>query len=270
MQLPATVRRAVRNVLGPTVIRYIRHIGIPRVQDITRYQVGLAGKHALEIGGPSEMFEYDGSLPVYPVLGSVDNCLFSNDTMWTGKVGERFYYDAQKRQGSQFFCEATRLEPIADGSYECVLASHSLEHTTNPLKALKEFQRVLKPDGLLLVVLPQKDGTFDWRRPLTPLSHMVSDYANDVAEDDSTHLPEILALHDMKRDDAKITWEQFHERCLRNHEFRIMHHHTFDTASAAALIEFAGFQTLQVETVKPYHIIILAQQPNKAMERSTS
>lgn len=259
MQLPATVRKAVRSALGPSVIRYIRHIGTPKVRDLTRYQVPLAGKHALEIGGPTELFAYDGSLPIYPVLGSVDNCLFSSDTVWTGKVDGRFYYDAQKRQGRQFFSEATSLAPIADASYDCVLASHSLEHSANPLKALKEFQRVLKPGGFLLVVLPRKDETFDWRRPLTPLSHMVSDYARNVPEDDLTHLPEILALHDMKRDDAKITLAQFRDRCLRNHEFRIMHHHTFDDAGAMALIEFAGFQILQTENVKPYHIIILAQ-----------
>ena len=259
MQLPETVRKAVRSVLGPSVIRYIRHIGTPRVQDVAKYQAPLTGRHALEIGGPTELFAYDGPLPVYPVLGSVDNCLFSSDTVWTGKVSGRFYYDAQKRQGAQFFCEATSLAPIGDASYDCVLASHSLEHTSNPLKALSEFHRVLKPGGLLLVVLPQKDATFDWRRPLTPLSHMVSDYAQNVSEHDLTHLPEVLALHDMKRDGAKITLEQFRERCLRNHEFRIMHHHTFDDASATALLEFAGFQTLQTETVKPYHIIILAR-----------
>src|SRR5579871_2192584 len=109
MHLPATVRQAVRSALGPSVIRYIRHIGTPKVQDVTKYQAALAGRHALEIGGPSEIFAYDGSLPVYPVLGSVNNCLFSSDTVWTGKVGDRFYYDAQKRQGTQFFCEATSL-----------------------------------------------------------------------------------------------------------------------------------------------------------------
>ena len=259
MQLPATVRRTVRGILGPSVIRYIRHIGTPRVRDFTKYQVPLSGRRALEIGGPTELFAYDGSLPIYPVLAGVDNCLFSNDTVWTGKVGDRFYYDARKRQGTQMFCEATNLKPIADASYDCVLASHSLEHTTNPIKALNEFRRVLKPGGLLLVVLPQKEETFDWRRPLTPLSHMVSDYMKDVPEDDLTHLPEILSLHDMERDDARITREQFRDRCNRNREFRIMHHHTFDTASAAALIEFAGFLILQLETVKPYHIIILAQ-----------
>ena len=271
MQLPATVRRTVRGVLGPSVIRYIRHIGTPRVQDFPKYQELLSGRHALEIGGPTELFAYDGSLPIYPVLGGVDNCLFSSDTVWTGKVDHRFYYDARKRQGTQFFCEATSLKPIADASYDCVLASHSLEHTTNPIKALTQFRRVLKPGGLVLVVLPQKKETFDWRRPVTPLSHMVSDYAHNVPEDDLTHLPEILALHDMQRDDAKITPEQFRQRCSRNYEFRIMHHHTFDAASAAALIEFASFQILQLETVKPYHIIILARpvaQPVSAMERT--
>ena len=214
----------------------------------------------MEIGGPSEIFDYDGSLPVYPILGSVDNCLFSSETMWTGKVDGRFYYDAQRREGIQYISEATNLEPIGDASYDCVLASHCLEHLANPLKALKEFQRILRPEGSLLVILPHMDATFDWRRPVTQLSHIQEDYARNVTEEDITHLPEVLALHDMNKDSFAGTPEQFQERCRQNRKYRIMHHHTFNTESAVALIESAGFPILHFETVKPYHIIILAQR----------
>lgn len=264
MKLPASVRRTVRTLLGPEVIRYVRHIGIAKVRKVTAFQQPFVGRRALEIGGPSDIFDYDGSLPIYPVLGSLDNCLFSAETIWAGRVGERFYYNAGKRCGTQFIAEATNLSVIGDGTYECMLASHCLEHIANPLKSLKEFQRVLVPGGTLLAVLPHKDKTFDWQRPLTPLIHIQEDFANDIKEDDATHIPEVLALHDLKKDGFLGTKEQFRERCLQNHSFRIVHHHTFNTESAIALIETAGFRVLRFETVKPYHIVILARQQSTA------
>ncbi len=258
MKVPVTVRQAIKNMLGPEVIRYVRHLGTPKVRDPKTYLQPLAGKRALEIGGPSEIFDYDGSVPVYPVLGSVDNCVFSHETMWTGKVDSCFHYNARRRQGVQYICDATKLDPIADISYECILSSHCLEHLANPLKALAEIRRVLKPGGFFLAILPHKDNTFDWRRPLTPLSHIQEDYARDTRENDMSHLPEVLALHDATRDKFPGAPEQLLERLHQNQKFRIMHHHTFNPTSAAALIELAGFKILQVETVKPYHIVILA------------
>jgi SAM-dependent methyltransferase len=130
----------------------------------------------------------------------------------------------------------------------------------NPLRALQECRRVLTPQGALLLVLPHKDGTFDWRRPTTTLEHMMTDYANNVGEDDLTHLPEILALHDLSRDEAAGTPEQFHQRCLDNITKRAIHHHVFDTHTALALLDRGSFQISQVSTLRPYHIMILARR----------
>ena len=259
MRLPDPVRKLVRRALGPAVIRCVRHIGVPKAKMTREYQALLEGRKTLEIGGPSDIFAYDGSVPVYSVLASVDNCLFSRETMWTGKTSDEFYYDAQRRQGRQFICDATQLDPIADASYECVLASHCLEHIANPLKALQEFRRVLRPGGLLLAILPHKDATFDWRRPLTELSHIEQDYARNTPEDDLTHLSEVLALHDIRKDPGAGPMSRFRERCLQNSRFRIMHHHTFDTSSAVELVKAGGFGPVQVENVKPFHIVVLAQ-----------
>jgi hypothetical protein len=49
-------------------------------------------------------------------------------------------------------------------------------------------------------LLPDKRRTFDHRRPVTTLAHLIADLNADMAEDDLTHLPEILALHDLERD----------------------------------------------------------------------
>jgi hypothetical protein len=118
---------------------------------------------------------------------------------------------------------------------------------------------VLVPRGVLLLVLPHKDGTFDWRRPTTTLEHMISDYESNVGEDDLTHLSEILELHDLSRDEAAGTPEQFRQRSLENVSKRAMHHHVFDTQTALALVDRGSFQIIQVDTFRPYHIMILAR-----------
>lgn len=43
--------------------------------------------------------------------------------------------------------------PFADASLDFVLAAHMLYHVADPVQALREFRRVLKPGGTLLVAL---------------------------------------------------------------------------------------------------------------------
>jgi len=211
-----------------------------------------------------------GPIPIYGVLGSLDNCLYSGSTIWTGEVreGNTFLYHSGKEPGAQIICDATDLHPIKDASYESVLACHCLEHIANPLRALVEWKRVMKDDGLLLLILPHKDGTFDWRRPTTTLAHMIEDYENAMGEEDLTHLPEILELHDLSKDEAAGTKEQFRQRCLANHVNRAMHHHVFDTMSALAIVNHVGLKILRVDDLKPFHIIILASRTDRTVDNS--
>ncbi len=43
--------------------------------------------------------------------------------------------------------------PFADESFDAVVAAHMLYHVADPVRALGEFRRVLKPEGVLLVAL---------------------------------------------------------------------------------------------------------------------
>jgi SAM-dependent methyltransferase len=188
--------------------------------------------------------------------------LFSERTIWAQEVqtGTSFDYHPGKQPGTQFICEATDLRPIKDSSYDCILACHCLEHIANPLRALAEWKRVLRNDGLLLLILPHKDATFDWRRSVTPLAHMIKDYQNAVGEDDLTHLPEILELHDLSKDPGAGTKEEFRRRCLENYANRAVHQHVFDTMSAMQMVNHMGFKLLRLDTLGPLHIIIFASR----------
>ena len=44
--------------------------------------------------------------------------------------------------------------PVNDGSFEAILCSEVLEHIPDAVSALKEFSRILKPGGILLITAP--------------------------------------------------------------------------------------------------------------------
>jgi len=250
----ATVRSTAKTILGPRITAYLRSLKIRNLPSAGKYRDHLRGRAALEIGGPSEIFAL-GPLPIYGVLRSIDNCNYASQTLWKPDgFGPRY--------GQTFICEASSLKDISDGRYNCILSSHSLEHTANPLKALYEWRRILSKDGLLLLILPNKDHTFDWRRPVTTMEHMISDYENQTAEDDLTHLDEIIKLHDLSKDLPAGTLEQFRARSLNNSAVRALHHHVFTLSSALELLNFAGFSSILYEVALPIHIIVLARRPD--------
>lgn len=227
----------------------VRRLCTPRWPFTRQYREYLRGMHCLEIGGPSDILGFAGSLPIYSCIGTIDNCNFSRQTIWSSEAAQ---------YSQTFIVEGTDLQ-LEPGSYDCVIASHCLEHIANPIKALLEWKRVLRANGLLLLILPHRDHTFDWRRPVTTLEHIKKDYKADVPESDLTHLDEILALHDLSRDPGGGTPEEFRERSLNNAKFRALHHHVFVPETAIKLLQEVGLSVVR-QDVEDFHIVTLARK----------
>jgi SAM-dependent methyltransferase len=206
------------------------------------------------------------------VIDSLDNCNFNKETIWEEslKNGRNFQYYPGKEPGEQYISEATNLGFIANEKYDFVLSSHMIEHSANPIKALMEWRRVTRPDGLLVLIVPHKDGTFDHARPVTPLAHMIEDYEAGMGENDLTHLSEILSLHDLVRDPDAGDIKEFSERSRNNSENRGLHHHVFDTFSAERLVRHSGFEVISIEPILPCHIILVARKRNLEIENNDS
>ncbi len=61
--------------------------------------------------------------------------------------------------------------PYADATYDFVLCSHVLEHVEDPVKAISEIRRVLKPNGVALLMVPillTLDETYEDPSIVTP------------------------------------------------------------------------------------------------------
>lgn len=66
------------------------------------------------------------------------------------------------------------LDAVPDhGSYDYIVASHFIEHSVNLVLLLADCQRLLKPDGVLALAVPDKRFTFDRFKPLTSLGDVV-------------------------------------------------------------------------------------------------
>ena len=74
--------------------------------------------------------------------------------------------------------DAESFATVADETFDFVIANHVLEHLTDPIRALAEWHRILKPGGLLMLALPDKRFTFDAKRKRTTLAHLLEDHAS--------------------------------------------------------------------------------------------
>lgn len=219
----------------------------------------LKNKVGIEIGGPSDFFKSRSYFPVYLFAKRIDGVNFSVNTVWEGELKEGDYYRYFKNKiGTQYIKEATDLNQIADERYDFVLSCHNLEHVANPIKALKEWKRVLKKEGSLVLVLPKKESTFDVNRPFTTFDHLLSDFKNDITEKDSTHFEEIARLHSVEKDTGVQNQAQLKHRLEENFINRCAHHHVFNFPTIKEMLEFSGFKVIWQEDVHNFHLLTFA------------
>lgn len=77
--------------------------------------------------------------------------------------------------------------PLSDESQDFVISSHVLEHFFDPIKALKEWYRVIKNGGYILIIVPHKERTFDKERPRTTLDELIQRHTQGSISKVDTH-----------------------------------------------------------------------------------
>jgi len=235
MNASSAITRDVVSVCSKAVSHIARRSCI-----ITRLLKPLAAEPAIEIGGPSNIYNGD-PYRIYQHLERCDNVRFGGSTLWERDDGGVYHWVRGKPKGRQFILDAVNLSGIADASYSVVMSSHNLEHLVNPLKAIAEQKRILRPLGVLIITLPNKELTFDHRRPTATLQELIEDYRRNTPESDLSHLDQILKLHDIGRDPGAGDLKKFRDRSLDNAKNRALHQHVFDAALMKAVLEFHGF-----------------------------
>jgi SAM-dependent methyltransferase len=217
----------------------------------------LQGKRGLEIGGPSAVFrDWFRPFPIYKHIGVLDNCDLSKHTVWADHSDEFKFWPG--KTGRNIFGEGSFLPNVSDDSYDFILSSHNLEHFANPIRALKEWIRVTKPGGNIVIVLPHYAKMFDRKRKPTTLQHMIDDYEKDIGEDDLPHVEETFTAN--RFNDPTMTDEEFMDLLTSNFHHRMMHHHCFDESNSRELLEYVGLNVISVEFKLPFHIFLISRK----------
>lgn len=244
----------------------ITHLVMKSLRNRTRRSFGrvrgiLRQSNAIEIGGPSPVFARNGPFPAYPELANLDNVNFSEDNFWSDiRGGNNFKYDAEKLPGRQIISDAVDLSAIPSCSYDVLFSSHAIEHIANPIKALAEWKRIIRPGGHIILVAPDMRFTYDRKRPVTAIEHIVADFENDVGEDDATHFEEIITLHDLSNDGSATNFEDHVARTRDNARQKIAHHHVFDIQLLKKLFKVVGFQPILTDVFRPYHLLAVGRK----------
>jgi SAM-dependent methyltransferase len=236
--------------------RRLSKIGGRRIHKFGYLKRLFADKTGLEVGGPSNVFRDKEFIPLYKVVKELDGCNFSTNTLWEGslKNGAAYHFYPTKH-GVQYVSEATNLSLIPDSRYDFVISSNCLEHVANPLKAIEEWIRVIKKEGLLLLIVPNKDFCFDHNRSVTTFAHLLNDFQHNTQEDDLTHLDEIVALHDLTMDPPAGNIDQFRARSLKNFDNRALHQHVFDTSVLKEIFSYFRLEILLTHAGRDYTIL---------------
>lgn len=137
--------------------------------------------------------------------------------------------------------DAQTLGTFESSSQDFVIASHVIEHCEDPVSALLNWIRVLRPGGVAFVAVPDKRSTFDSPRATSTWEHVLEDHRCGPERSRSEHYLEWARLVDGKVGDAAVA----HARGLEEGRYSI-HFHVWDPG---AFREFAH-RCLEVSRVR--------------------
>jgi SAM-dependent methyltransferase len=202
----------------------------------TRGKIGLSlHGDVLEVGPGFAPFPTATDARVIYADRSVES---GRDATWPELIGQPRGPDAHIETD----LDVEGLEPVGDQSFDVVIACHLIEHLANPVRALCEFERVLRPGGTLVLVVPDRTRTFDRFRQPTPLAHVLDEFDRQVTEVDVGHIEEFCAsIYDQPpiHPDQVREWHNpanLDDTLISLHRQRTIHVHCWSPEEFAAVV----------------------------------
>jgi SAM-dependent methyltransferase len=134
--------------------------------------------------------------------------------------------------------DVERLSAFADCSEDFVICSHILEHMADPIGMLCEIHRVLRPGGVVLILLPDRHLTFDRFRNATPLSHLIAEHDAGVTEVGDDHIEDFMhsAFLENPQNGSVPTDPDERRALFAQHRLRSIHAHCWEQGEFVPVI----------------------------------
>lgn len=102
------------------------------------------------------------------------------------KQATAFYGDVRDLTGLELYfknsnvringeLDAQTFSGISDNTFDFLISAHVIEHLPNPIGAIYQAMRVIKPSAVFILAVPELTKTFDQLRSPTPLTHLLQD-----------------------------------------------------------------------------------------------
>jgi SAM-dependent methyltransferase len=207
-----------------------------RVRGSPRASFGARlGGAVMEIGPGHEPFPVADGASVTYVDKSVEG---GRDKTWPELVGAPH----GPKTDVDVDLDTEGLRVFADASFDAVIASHVLEHVADPIAAILEIDRVLRPGGLAVIVMPDRHLTFDRVREPTTLAHLLDEHDRGTAVVDEEHIRDFCeAIWEQDRFLPEPVWSWFNPSALDRarydlHRRRTIHVHCWSADEFAVLL----------------------------------
>ena len=125
--------------------------------------------------------------------------------------------------------EGATLSTVTDETFDYLIAAHVLEHIDDPILALKNWVRVVKRGGHIILAVPDMRLSDEKHRALTPIDHFERDHNEGPQVSAEYHYDE----HGLNPEG--YTGDQL-AKYIKDHE-RMIHYHTFTLTS---FVQFLG------------------------------
>jgi SAM-dependent methyltransferase len=139
------------------------HIKFPESALAHRYLDGMQG---LEIGGSAHN----------PFGLNTKNVDYTSEMNQYKKLEEKFVGQALRVD----IVAPGDAIPLPDESQDFVLSAHVIEHFPDPIKALKEWYRLIRKGGYIFMIVPHKERTFDKGRERTTLQELIDGHEGRI------------------------------------------------------------------------------------------